>query len=63
VLVGSVAGGLLFGTMAAISFHVSSRRTLAPARADQLAPYARFPQGVPAGVDLGAPPDSLPPEP
>jgi hypothetical protein len=60
VLVGSVASGLVFGALAGLSFHVSSRRTFTPVRVEQLTPYARFPQGVPTGLDLRALPDSLP---
>lgn len=43
--------GLLYGGLAARSIEGASRRQVDPT-AGALAPYARFPQGPPAGLDL-----------
>jgi hypothetical protein len=63
VFVGSLAAGALYGGLAAISFASSSRWRIEPVTPERLAPYARFPQGPPAGLDLArlARPDSMPP--
>lgn len=58
VLFASALSGLVIGGLSALSLRSGSRRKLAPDPA-QLAPYARFPQGPPRGLDfrsLGVPP-------
>ena len=51
VLLGSLAGGLVWGGLAAISLERSSRQRIRPVTAAELAPYCRFPQGPPARLD------------
>lgn len=63
VFVGSLLAGALYGGIAAISYASSSRWHIEPVTPERLAPYARFPQGPPAGLDFArlARPDSMPP--
>jgi hypothetical protein len=52
VLPAALLSGLLYGGIAAISYHSSSRWSFEPVSAETIAPFARFPQGPPAGVSL-----------
>ena len=56
VLVGSLVSGALWGGLSALSIQAGRYREIPPGG---VAPYARFPQGPPPGVDLntlGVPP-------
>jgi len=52
--VGALMAGLWVATggLAALAVEGSSRVLVAPSRPADLKPYARFPQGPPAGLDL-----------
>lgn len=50
VFVGSLAAGLLWGGLSALSLGPSSKWHFEPPTADSLARFARFPQGPPPGM-------------
>jgi hypothetical protein len=50
VFVGATLAGLVWGSLAAVSYSSSSRWRFEPVAAARLAPFARFPQGPPPAM-------------
>ena len=54
VFVGMMTSWLVVGAVAGATSYGSAYRDLEPVRYERLQPYARYPQGVPPGLNLGS---------